>query len=216
MTAQTKVGIIGAVVFILTGILGVHFWMEERIARAKAEATVAAQQANFEKAQDSIKELQDADKERDAKAAETIAALTQAAAKQVTPEQIAAYVSKSIPTPAGAPPITITVPPATATNPKPDAIADIPQADLPALKDYVSKCQLDSAKLSICDADVTSRDQQLKLAGEQLSAVSRERDAYKKALNGGTFWQRVKKAGKWLVIGGVAGGIALGATGHIH
>jgi hypothetical protein len=106
-------------------------------------------------------------------------------------------------------PITVNIPPATKENPTPDATFSVPQADLPIIRDRLSKCDIDALEVSTCHADIASKNDQLKTAGEKLSAVSNQRDAYKTELNGGTFWRRTKTALKWAAIGG---GIEVAAT----
>ena len=46
------------------------------------------------------------------------------------------------------------------------------------------------------------------------SAAENQRDAYKAALKGGTFWTRTKKAAKFLAIGGAIGVGLVCASGH--
>ena len=212
MTTRAKVELAAGILVLIAIVIGFSAWLGEHDAKIKAESEVAAQKEAFDKAADQMKTLQAADKERDAKTAETIAQLAQAAAKQVTPQQIASWIPQQI---QNAPqPITVNIPPATAANPKPDAVFSVPQADLPTVRDAIEKCQVNAVQLTGCQANLASRDEQLKVAGEKLSAVERERDAYQTALKGGTFFQRVKRAGKWLLIGGAAGAVALCASGH--
>jgi hypothetical protein len=78
----------------------------------------------------------------------------------------------------------------------------------------VAQCQTCFLKLTAAQADLSSRDERLKLAGEQLSAVQNERDAAIKAAKGGGFWSRVHRSSKWLVIGGALAGGAICGTGH--
>jgi len=175
------------------------------------KATIDAQQEIILASAKQAKDLQDAETQRDKLTAANVAALQAAASRQVTPGEIAAWLPKQLATPQ---PITFTIPAATAQNPTPNATASIPQADLPVLRDRVEKCQECAAKLTTSEADVSSRDQRLILAGEELSAMTKERNAAVAAAKGGGFWSRMKRSGKWLAIGAGAGAAALCGFGH--
>lgn len=127
-----------------------------------------------------------------------------------TAAQIAAWLPKQLPTPT---PVKIEVPPSTAKNPAPAAVAKIPQMDLPALRDYVESCKVCSVKLHTAQQDIADKDRQLKLAGEQLSAAEKQRDAVLHAAHG-TFWGRLWTRTKWFVIGAGAGAALLCGSGH--
>jgi hypothetical protein len=201
----------GIAILLLSGWFFV-IWLQAHDDKLKAQATVEAQQEAFDKAVDEIKSLREADTKRDALTAATIAQLTQAAAAQKTPEQIVRWIPQQAP---GLPqPITVNIPPSTPSNPTPNAVASIPQADLPKLRDTIESCQLNAVRVTACAADLASRESQLKIAGEQLSVVEKERDAYQTALKGGTFFTRVKRAGKWIVFGGGLTIVAVCGTGH--
>lgn len=200
----------GAVALIVCSILG-GSWLGAREDAIRAKAAVDAQQQIIAAAEKQTKAIQDAETERDRATAANVAALTAAAAHQTTPAEIAAWIPKQLATPQ---PITFTIPPATAANPTPAATASIPQADLPALRDQISECQVCGAKLSTAEEDLSGKDQQLKLAGEDLSAMTKERDAWKTAAKGGSFLSRLKRASKWLVIGVAVGAAAVCGSGH--
>jgi hypothetical protein len=159
----------------------------------------------IENAQKEMNAHQEADKQRDAQTAATLQSMAQSVSKVQTPSQIASWIPQQLPTPQ---PIMITVPQATAANPHPDAMATIPQADLPALRDQIEKCKECGVKLANAQADLASRDDQLKLASEQLSATQKERDAAITAAKGGSKWSRMTRAAKWFVIGVGAGAVA--------
>ena len=109
-------------------------------------------------------------------------------------------------------PILVTA--ATASNPTPNAVISIPQADLPALRDRLSNCDLNANRLTTCEADAVTNTERLRLAGVALSAAENQRDAYRTELKGGTFWRRTKTAAKFVGIG-IAIAIA-GACGSGH
>jgi hypothetical protein len=137
--------------------------------------------------------------------------MQQAAAKIQTPQQIAQWIPPQLATPA---PITVDVPPATAANPAPDAIATIPQQDLPMLRNEIESCKECAVKLVTAQQDLVSKDQELKLAGAQLSATQRERDAALTAAKGGSLWRRAQRNARWLTAGAAAATAALCATHH--
>jgi hypothetical protein len=200
-----------AVAVLVGGIIFFEGWMSEHDARLKAETTITEQKKAFDQASAQMKALEDADLERSKQTAAAVAAIQATAAKQVTPEQIATWIPKQLPGPV---PITLTVPAATPSNPHPDAVASIPQSDLPALRDEIASCQTCAVKLTASTQDAASKAEQLRVAGEQLSAAEKERDAYKTALAGGTKWQRIKAGGKWILYGAGGAVVAVCVTGH--
>jgi len=213
LTTRVKYEIAGGAVALVVIVLVVASWVGAREDAVRAKATVDAQQTVIAAAEKQRTDLVAAETERDRLTAVNVAALQAAAAKQVSPAQIAAWIPKQLQQIPGTP-ITLNIPAATAANPTPNAIASIPQADLPGLRDQIEKCQECGVKLATAQQDATSKDQQLLLAGQQLSAVSVERDAYKQAAKGGPFWSRVKSKAKWFAIGGAVVAGALCGTGH--
>lgn len=212
MTTRAKVELVAGILVLVACLVGFRAWLAEHDARLKSESDATAQKAIASKADDLIKQLRDADKERAAQTAAEVARAKDDAAKQVTAAQIAAWIPKQIPnTPQ---PITVNIPPATVANPKPDAIANIPQADMPALRDYISGCQVSTLQLSSCQKGLASRDEQLKQSDVKLTAMTNQRNDLQDELKGGTFFTRVKKAGKWILFGALAAGAAVCGTGH--
>lgn len=212
MTTRVKLEIAGGILaLIVCGVLA-GSWLGAREDSIRMKATIDAQNQVVAAEQKQSQALADAQSARDKATAQTVAALQSAASKQVTPAQIAAWIPQQIP--AQQQPITITIPPATPQNPVPAAVASIPQADLPALRDEVTSCQVCAAKLSTAQSDLSSQGDRLTLAGEQLSAMTKERDAAVKASKGGGFWKRVESASKYLAIGAGVGAAAVCGTGH--
>lgn len=211
MTARVKWEIAGGVLALIIIALVAGSWLGAREDSIKMKATIDAQSQVIDAAQKQAKDIQSAEDARDKATAENVAQLQKAAASQVTPAQIAAWIPKQVQVPQ---PITFTVPPATAQNPSPNATASVPEADLPALRDQIEKCQECAVKLSTAQADVSSRDQRLALANADLVAMTKERDAAVTASKGSSFWTRLKSKGKWFAIGaGVAAGAVCG-SGH--
>jgi hypothetical protein len=200
----------GFLTLLIVAILG-GSWLGAREDSIRMKATIDAQQQVIAASAKQARDLLDAEAERDKMTAANVAALAAAAAKQVTPGEIASWLPKQL---AGPQPITFTIPTPTAANPAPNAMASIPQSDLPALRDQIEKCQECGLKLTAAEADVASRDERLALAGAELSAMSKERDAAVKASKGGSFWTRTKRAAKWLVIGIGVGAAAVCGSGH--
>jgi len=198
----------GGVLGLILSILGVRTWLQEHDARIHAEETVAANQKIVAASDAKEKSLEAEITARDQAAASRESAMMDAVKNLKTTQQIVPYIQREV-APNAPLPITINVPPATKDNPTPNATISIPQLDLPAFRDRLSKCDIDAIQVETCNADSVTKAEQLKVAGEKLSAVSNERDAYKTELAGGTFWRRTKTALKWL---GVGGGIAIAAT----
>jgi hypothetical protein len=92
--------------------------------------------------------------------------------------------------------------------------AAIPAADLPALKDFIVQAKTCAVELPEAQQELSSCQAQAKLAARKLADVEKERDAYKVALKGGTWWHRVKHDAKAIAIGGAIGVVAMCATGH--
>jgi hypothetical protein len=189
---------------------GASIWHERIVDLERAKAEISAQAQLASQFADQQKQSADREKQRDAAAAEQLATMQAAVAKLKTPQQIAAW----IPQQPGFGSLQLQAPAPTPANPSPEATASVPEAQLPELEQTIEKCGECSVKLSNAQQDLADRQEQLRLAGEQLSAVSRERDAALKAAKGGGFFTRAKRDLKWAAIGGalayllVRGGVA--------
>lgn len=177
---------------------GAAVWHERIVDLERAKAEISAQAQLAGQFADQQRQSADREKQRDAAAAEQLAAMQSAVAKLKTPQQIAAW----IPQQPGFGSLQLQAPAPTRENPTPEASASIPETQLPELEQTIEKCGECSVKLSNAQQDLADRQEQLRLAGEQLSAVSRERDAAMKAAKGGGFFTRAKRDGKWAAIGG--------------
>lgn len=209
---RTKLEIAAGILAIGGAAFGHSIWLAEHDDRLKAQAEIAAAQKAFDQIAADRRDHEQADKARDDASAKQIEAMQKLASQIQTPAQIAAWIPKQIP---GIPqPITISVPPATPQNPQPDAIASIPQADLPTLRDSIEKCREDSVRLTTCQQDKASRDAQIKMADAQIEQLKNEKSSLQTELKGGTFWTRTKRAGKWLLFGAAAGAAAVCGSGH--
>lgn len=209
----TAIHFLAWIVVAVLGLIAWHSYDSEREARIKAEASEAAQQKIIATATDQIRALQVAQDARDKQTAAEISSIKATAAAAATPAQIAAYLASTI-NRAGAPvPITISTPAPTAADPHPAAIATLPAADLGFLRDQVAKCSADAVALPAAQADLSTCQQQKQLAGQQLSAVENERDAWKKAAKG-TFWSRFKTGAKYVGITAGVTAAAICGSGH--
>jgi hypothetical protein len=204
ISTRAKIEFVAVILVLALFALGFHEWIREHDARVQAEAAAKQAQGTIVDLQKQRDTLTAAAKQRDDAAAATIAALSRAAAAQTTPKQIAAWLPKQIPVPQ---PVTVQIPAANPANPAPPAIASIPEADLAPLKDFIVQAKTCAVELPNARQDVSSCQQQLKLAGEQLSAAQNEAASWKKAAKG-TFWGRVKHDVKWFAVGAAAGAIA--------
>lgn len=211
LTTRVKWEIAGAVAAVIVIATFGGSYLGAREDQIRMKATIDAQNTVIASAQKQAKDIQDAEDVRDKASAATVAAIQQAAAKQVTPAEIAAWIPKQL---AGPQPITFQIPAPTAQNPSPNATASIPAADLPALRDQITSCQTCSVKLATAQSDLSGRDQQAALAQKQIDALKTERDAAVTASKGGSFWARLKTKARWFAIGGAAAAAAVCATGH--
>ena len=183
--------------------LALGSYLGAREDRIRMQATLDAQKTLFRNAAEERQRHAQEDAARDAAAQKQLDAMQQFIQRNVqTAQQIARWAPQQAQLPQ---PINVNIPPATPQNPKPAAVATIPQADLPAIRDAIEGCKECRLKLAAAEQDLASEKEQLRLAGEQLSAVERERDAALKAAKGGGFWRRARRAAKWFLIGAAAG-----------
>jgi hypothetical protein len=201
MTIQQKLGIAAVVALLALIGFGAFEWLQEHDARTKAEATAAVQQKSIDQAQSDA--VQTA-----AQLKQTLAVLQAQAAQPATPRQLVIDASKFVPNLPQ--PLTVVQPPPTVqtVNGKQESVpsapvVQIPQVDFQVLQDSAIRCQENSAKLSACT--LTAAD-----TATELKATTAQRDVYKAAMNGGSFWSRLGQTGKCLLMSG--GGAAIGAA----
>jgi hypothetical protein len=108
----------------------------------------------------------------------------------------------------GAPSANASPTPAVPTDLAP-IVANIPQADLKPLYDYLENCQATTLDDSTARKDLA--DEQT-----QITALTKERDAAVSSAKGGGFWTRFRRGAKWFAIGAAAGAIAGGAVVAAH
>lgn len=218
MTLRTKIEIAAALALLVVAAFAFSAWLEAHDDRLRLQSTLDAQSKLMDQAKQQSAALSAQEKQRDAALQSQLETMRDAVGKIQTPQQIAQWLPRQLPLPA---PVTITVPPAAAQNPRlsggqaaPPAVATIPQQDLAPIRSAVESCEECGKKLAVAEQDAAAKDQQLQLAGQQLSAAENERDAAIKAAKGGAFWTRLRRNAKWFAIGAAAAASALCASGH--
>ena len=200
----------GAAAALLSAAMASSSYLGAREDRIRMQAALDAQKTVIQQAADERQRHVQEDAARDAATQKQLVAMQQFIQKNVqTAQQIAQWAPQQVQVPQ---PINVNIPPATLQNPKPDAIVTIPQADLPPIRDAIERCKECGLSLATAQQDLASQKEQLRLAGEQFSAVKIERDAAIKAARGGGFWRRVGRAAKWFALGAVAGAAAAAAA----
>jgi len=200
----------GAAGILIVGWL-VFSWVNAREARARAEATEAANKnalaiieqhdaANRAQLDAFVKSQQaqmDAMNSRfdQAKSAPDIAALVQ---------QIMALQK----------PITFVTPPATPENPHPQPVAQVPVEDAPQVKAYVQACETCKLNLDAANQKLTYADQRHADDVNKLKMANDDAGKWKSAAKGGGFWSNLKRSAKWFAIGAAGGAVAVCGTGH--
>jgi hypothetical protein len=203
LTLRHKLEIAGAILALL--IIGIVYraWLADHEERIKLKATLDAQNQI----------LADAGKReaaRDAVLKDSLAQLEDLKKRTQTPAQVVKALPQVLTLPQ---PITITLPAALAQgDPKllgvqPGETATIPAEDLKPLFDFAATCKECQAKVIVLQQD--KADDTVKIG-----ALVKERDAAVRVANGGSKWQRIKRAAKWFAIGAGAGAVALKASGH--
>lgn len=203
MTPKLRIGL--ELAGVVLALMAVAAYVSSREDRIRMDATISAQKTVLDQYAKDRSDHEKQDAARDAQTAAAIQTMQSAVDKLKTPAQMAQWIPQQISTPQ---PFTINIPPATKESPKPDAVATIPQADLPAIRDAIEHCKECDVKLATATADVASRDAQMKLADAQIKALKTERDSAIDAAKGGNWIQRLKRNAKYLIIGAIAGAIA--------
>jgi hypothetical protein len=218
VTTRIKLELAGAVLAIILVAVCIGAWVGAREDRIRAESTVEAQKSV-------IAAAAGREADRDAALKTSLSVLEAAKNAVQTPSQAISRLPSVIPLPQpiylsvpaavsqgggnGAPvgiPQTDPAKAAAAGKPLPDAI--IPSADLKPLYDFGVECQ--ACKIKLTNALADRADDAVKL-----TAVTKERDGWETSAKGGTTLQRIKRAGKWFLIGAAAGAVA-GAVAQHH
>jgi hypothetical protein len=201
MTTRVKLEIAGAILALLVlGIVG-GSWLGAREEGIRLKATLDAQNAVIDAAGKREAAREEALKE-------SLATLEDLKKRTRTPQDVVRQLPQVLPLPQ---PITLSLPPSLvqgagnkADSPVPQT-ATIPAADLKPLFDFAATCKECQQKLSSAEQD--KADDAVKIA-----ALTKQRDAAVTAAKGGSKWERIKRATKWLLIGVAAGAIAAKAA----
>jgi hypothetical protein len=202
LTLRAKLEVAAGALVIAGVIFGHSIWLAEHDEKLRAQAEIAAAKRAFDQLAVDRRSHEDADRARDEATAKQLQAMQKLAAQVQTPAQIASWIPKQLSVPQ---PITIAVPTPTAQDPHPNAVASIPQVDLPALRDAIENCKETALRLSRCAQDLASRDAQIKMADAQIEELKKGNQALETELKGGTFWRRAKKTLKVAACAGAGG-----------
>ncbi|GAC1632841.1 MAG: hypothetical protein NVS9B14_06580 [Candidatus Acidiferrum sp.] len=193
---KVLLGVIAAGV--VAGVLAFRSWLSEHDARLKAEESSKAQVAVQAEVKSQIADLQKQMAERDAAYQSEVKALDTKFSQAATPRDLAQLVSQLMGLKT---PIQVVTPSASGGNAHPEPVAQVPVADAPQVKAYFSECETCKAERAKLQADAADRIQQAALAQKEIESLKTERDTWKTAAKGGTRWQRIGRAAKWIAIG---------------
>jgi len=211
MSLRTKLELAGIALLAAIFILGAWEFARYQVRKATAVATEAANKnANAIIQQHDAKAKADRDAEVGRLQAQLDAVNKRLDATK-TPQDLAPVVAALMKLKQ---PITFVTPPATPENPKPAPVAEISTADTPQVKAYVQACetckiQLQSAAANLKYAESQHADdlQKIKLAQDDAAK-------WKKAAEGGSWFDRMKHDGKIGLIGGGITVAVICALGH--
>lgn len=211
MTLRLKIEL--AIALVLLGGLGVagKVALDQHDARIKAEASVAAQKELQEQYQAQVSALAKQMADRDTAYQAQLKSLDSKFAASSSPQQIALLISQVM---GLKQPIQLVTPPATSADPHPAPVAQVSTLDAPQVKAYVEQCEECKLSLAKATADATDREAQAALAQKQIDSLKKENASLQTAVKGGSFFQRLGKATKYLIIGGAAALVATCSTGH--
>jgi hypothetical protein len=204
---ETGIGVVGFIILVIV----FWSWLSARDAQVKAEAIQTANEKVIAQNDQQIKLLAGQIDQLKADQARQLATLSATFSRAQTPQDILPLVSKIMELQK---PVTFVTPAPTAANPNPQPVAQVPAEDAPQLKAYVQTCEECKIKLPAMTAQLSASEQQKQLLANDLVQRTQERDQWKTAAKGGTTWQRVLKAGKWIAIGAGAGAAAVCGSGH--
>jgi hypothetical protein len=197
MTLQEKWTAVALALVLIGAVLITHALIQEHDARMKAESVAAAQQAVIDQAKkDSA--AQDAQKQQIVNDLnQRVAQLEQQKQQPITAPQFVVDLSKLLPNLPQQATVTPAQPatkmPNGETKPAVPETVSIPTADLPDLRNYKLSCDETGAQLDACGKQAALSAAQLKDANSEMDALQKQRDAWKEAATGGSFWHRLKK-----------------------
>jgi hypothetical protein len=211
MTLRLKIEL--TIALVLLGALGVgaKVWLDEHDNRIKAEASVAAQaqlqQQYQQQVSDLAKRIDAREAAYNAQSEQLKTQFQQASTPQQTAQLVASLMGLKTP-------ITITTPSPTAATPNPQPVAQVSAIDFPQAKAYIQECEQCKLERLNFQADAADRQAQAALAQKQIDSLKKENASLQTAVKGGSFFQRLGKATKYLILGGAAALVATCGTGH--
>jgi hypothetical protein len=211
MTLRLKIELIIGAVLLLGALLGAKVWLDEHDSRIKAEASVAAQQQLQQQYQAQVSDLAKRLEERDANYREQTKSLEAKFQSAATAEQMAQLISGMM---GLRQPLSVSNTPPQASGDTSSKIIQLPEVDLPQVKAYAQDCETCKLNLAKATADAADRESQAHLAQLQIDSLKKENLSLTQAVKGGTFFQRLGKATKYLVLGGAGAIVAVCGTGH--
>jgi hypothetical protein len=201
----------GEILLAGVALIGLWSYISAREARIKAEAVQAANEKVVAQNDQQIKLLASQVEQLKADQTRQLATLTATFSRAQTPQDIAPLVAKLMELQK---PITFVTPAATPENPHPQPVAQIPAEDAPQVKAYVQTCEECKIKLPSLAAELSASEAQGRFLASNLVERTQERDQWKTAAKGGSFWQRFTRSLKYLAIGAGVGAVALCGSGH--
>lgn len=199
----------GGVLALIVIALLASSWLSARDASVRADAQQKAHAETDLQRAEEIKTLHVQIEQIKADEAKRIEDLRTTFAKPQTPQELAPLIAQLMNL---RQPINFVTPPATPENPHPVPVAQVSTEDAPQVKAYVQTCEECKIKLPAAAAQLTASELEKQILANQLVERTQERDTWKTAARGGSFWQRLKRNAKWLAIGAVAGAVAVEAA----
>ena len=165
-------------------------WLHAHDDYVRAAAQVKADQSTLSQLVKQQSDLAAQLKQTQSDQQSQLSALQKQYAQAQSPEQLAALISNVMNLPQ---PIRITTPPATAANPNPTPIAEVPVPDAPQAKAFVQACQECQIQLATAQKQSAIAAQQQGDLKQQLALTQKERDTWKKTAQGGSWARRAAK-----------------------
>jgi type II secretory pathway pseudopilin PulG len=221
MSLRVGIRVAAAVIIVITLVAIYVSWRAEIRSRAELAAEIAA-------AKQALSAVEERQQARDAKLADTLAAIAAEKRAVRSPAQIIKDLPNQIPLPV---PVVIQnipspsaagsaaqgtgsfevngVTPSDKAGPLSGDVSKvqgvIPGPDLKPLYDFALDCKTCQAKLATSQSDLA--DEKGKTA-----ILIKERDNALRVARGGSIWQRIGRASKWILIGAAAGAVAARAV----
>jgi hypothetical protein len=197
---QARTGFVvagSALLLILLAAAG-HGWLQEHDARLKAESKSSQQQKQI----DGVKEQETKTQQE---LVTKVAGIERERSRPATAAQVVSDTNALIPDLPQ--PLRVQQEPSTLPNGPAAQSVLVPEADFKAIRDAQLTCEEDGARLTACQSQQADAKQELALTAAQ-------RDEWKTAAKGGSFWHRTFQAAKWFAAGAASGAIVYAAAHH--